>query len=83
MHPQWPPLGSPLTAPLSQYPPSKLATHPIGTAHRGYLDMLVTPIVWLPVYLYPLHCPVNAPVPAPSPRLPSSCCMNPPFSYLS
>ena len=30
---------------------------------RGYLKMLETQVVWLPVYLCPLHCPVNAPAP--------------------
>ena len=39
--------------PPSQYSPSKLATHPIGIADRGYLSMFSAPVVWLPVYLCP------------------------------
>ena len=58
-------LSSPLQ-PLSQYLSSKLAAHPIGIADRGYLKMLEALVVWLPVYLCPLHCPVNAMANAPA-----------------
>ena len=38
---------------------SKLAANPIGIAGRGYLAVVETLVVWLPVYLCPLHCPVT------------------------
>ena len=62
-------LAAPLQ-PLSEYLSSKLVTHPINISiadcMHSYLimTMLETQVVWLPVYLCPLHCPANAPAPS-------------------
>ena len=63
--PPWPgdPPGDPRPQPLSRSLSSKLATSPIGIADRGYLTVIETQVVWLPVYFCPLHCPVNTPAP--------------------
>ena len=37
--------------------------HPPLIASRGYLTKTETRVARLPVYLCPLHCPVNAPAP--------------------
>ena len=66
--------------PLSQYSPRGLAARPIGIADRA---RLLENVEYPSCLASCLFVPFALPCQRTGPRLPSSCCMNPPFFYLS